>query len=220
MPYAKRSLEQLIDHQDPAWPMVQGWVADAKHPVEILSPSATAGESLVAMQTTTRSPLGAVVFHTGGVLIDHGWIRLLGSGHPRLPRSMPRWNFACGMVESNTPPRAVLIADDVLGGFFALNGGRFAAEGHSVWYYAPDTLRWEDTEKGYSDFVHWSLVGDLDEFYAPYRWAGWQAEAERLAGDEAFSIHPPLSAEGGPIEQRQRGTVPLRELFRLHVGTI
>jgi hypothetical protein len=36
------------------------------------------------------------------------------------------------MVESETPPPAVLIADDVLGGFFALNGGRFAAEGHSV----------------------------------------------------------------------------------------
>ena len=63
-------------------------------------------------------------------------------------------------VESDTPPPAVLIADDDLGVFFALNGGRFAAENHSVWYFAPDTLRWEDTGKGYSDFHYWSLVGD------------------------------------------------------------
>jgi Protein of unknown function DUF2625 len=46
----------------------------------------------------------------------------LGSAHPRLPRSLPRWNFGCGMVESETPPPAVLIADDVVGGFFALTG--------------------------------------------------------------------------------------------------
>ena len=124
------------------------------------------------------------------------------------------------MVESETPPPAVLIADDVLGGFFALNGGRFAAEGHSVWYFAPDTLRWEDTEKGYSDFVLWTLAGDLDKFYTPHRWRGWQADVERLAGDEAFSFYPPLSADGGPVEQRHRGAVPLKELFRLHIGTI
>jgi hypothetical protein len=220
MAYARRSLEQLIDHEDPAWPMVQGWIADAKHPVEILSPAETAGESLVSIQNTTRSPLGAIVFNTGGLLIDHGWLRLLGSGHPRLSRSLPRWNFACGMIESDTPPPAVLIADDVVGGFFALNGGRFAAEGHTVWYFAPDTLKWEDTEKGYSDFLYWSLVGDLDKFYAPHRWHGWRADVEPLAGDEAFTFYPPLSAESSAVEERHRGVVPLEQLFRLHVGAI
>jgi len=220
MAYVRRALEQLIDDEDPAWPLVQGWVAEAKNPVEILSPSQTAGASLVSMQVTTRSPLGAIIFNTGGVLVDHGWIRLLGSGHPRLPRSLPQWNFDCGMVEADTPPPAVLIADDVLGGFFALNGGRFAAEGHSVWYFAPDTLRWEDTEKGYSDFVYWSFGGDLDGFYAPYRWRGWQTDVDRLAGNEAFRFYPPLSADGGPIDQRHRITVPLEELFRLQIGKI
>jgi len=220
MTYEKRSLEQLMNREDPAWPLVEGWIAEAKHPVEILSPSETAGESLVSLQVTTRSPLGAVIFHTGGLLVDHGWLRFLGSGHPRLPRSLSRWNFACGMVEADTPPPCVLIADDVLGGFFALDGGRFAAGGHTVWYFAPDTLTWEDTERGYTDFLYWSLVGDLDGFYAPYRWPGWQAEVGRLAGDKGFSFYPPLSAEGGPIEQRDRGAVPIDELFRVHVGAI
>jgi hypothetical protein len=216
----KRSLEQLINREDPAWPLVEGWISEAKHPVEVLAPSESAGDSLLSLQVTTRSPLGAVVFHTGGILVDHGWIRFLGSGHPRLPRSLPRWNFACGMVESDTPPRWLLVADDVLGGFFALNGGRFAAEGRTVWYFPPDTLEWEDTGRGYSDFLYWSLVGDLDAFYASYRWAGWQAEVGRLAGDKAFSFYPPLSTDGGTIEQRHRAAVPLAELFRLNVGAI
>ena len=65
MAYLRRSLAQFIDHEDPAWPVVQGWIGEAKHTVEILSPSETPGESLVSTQTTTRSPLGAVVLHTG-----------------------------------------------------------------------------------------------------------------------------------------------------------
>jgi Protein of unknown function DUF2625 len=220
MTYEKRSLEQLINREQPAWPLVQGWIADAAHPVDILSSSETAGESLVALQVTTRSPLGAVVFHTGGLLVDHGWLRFLGSGHPRLTRSLPGWNFACGMVESETPPPRLLIADDVVGGFFALNGGGMAAEGHTVWYFAPDTLTWEDTKRGYTDFLHWSLLGDLDGFYAPSRWPGWQADVARLTGDEAFSFNPPLSAQDGPIADRHRGPLPVAELFRLHVGTL
>ena len=36
--------------------------------------------------------MGAVIFETGGILIDEGWLRILGSGHPRLPRSLPDWN--------------------------------------------------------------------------------------------------------------------------------
>src|SRR5262245_8992381 len=139
MSYVKRSLNELLNDDEPAWPLVQGWIRDAKRPVEVLPAPACAGDKLVCMQVTTRSPLGAVIFHTGGILVDHGWIRILGSGHPRLPRPLPDWNFQCGMAEGAVPPPWVLKADDILGGFFALNGGRFAPEGHSVWYFAPDT---------------------------------------------------------------------------------
>lgn len=220
MAHVSRALEQLVDRADSAWPEVQQWIAEAKNPVEVLNPSERAGETLVSVQVTTRSPLGAILFHTGGLLIDHGWIRFLGSGHPRLPRSLARWNFACGMVESDTPPPAVLIADDVLGGFYALNGGRFAARGRTVWYFAPDTLRWEDTEKGYSDFLRWCLAGDMAGYYAPYRWSTWKPDVEQLPGDRAFIFYPPLHAEDGSIDKRHRSTVALEQLFRLHVGTI
>src|SRR5271157_1490427 len=117
MAYTKRQIEDLIDSAEPAWPLVLGWVKEAIHPVEVLPPSENACNSLVSVQVTTRSPLGAVILHSGGILVDHGWLRLLGSGHPRLPRSLPSWNFACGMKEANEPPPCLLVADDVLGGF-------------------------------------------------------------------------------------------------------
>src|SRR5438105_2276535 len=88
-----RQLEDLLDQNDPAWPLVQEWIRSANHPVEVLPPSEPQrGEALVQLQVTTRSPMGAVVYETGGLLIDDGWLRLLGSGHERLPRSLPAWN--------------------------------------------------------------------------------------------------------------------------------
>jgi hypothetical protein len=220
MAFVRRALEQLLNHEEPAWPLVQSWIAEATNPVEVLPPADDAGESLECVQITTRSPLGAIIYHTGGLLIDHGWLRLLGSGHSRLPRPLPAWNFSCGMAESNTSPAWLLVADDVLGGFFAMNGGRFSAEGHTIWYFAPDTLEWEDTNLGFTDFLIWCLSGELEQFYTPYRWPEWQAEVASLAGDKAFSIFPPLFLESLSIEQRSRRAVPVQELYELYVGEI
>jgi len=55
---AMRTLEELLEQDEPAWPMVQEWIGDAKNHVEVLSPRDTRGDSLVALPVTTRSPLG------------------------------------------------------------------------------------------------------------------------------------------------------------------
>ena len=88
-----RPLSELIDTDDPAWPEVQEWIAGATNAVEVLPVNeADRDAALHAIQVTTRSPMGAIVFETGGLLIDHGWLRVLGSGHSRLPRSLASWN--------------------------------------------------------------------------------------------------------------------------------
>lgn len=220
MSYVKKDLGQLVNRDEPAWPLVQEWISEAVRPVEVLPPSEQSAEALVSVQVTTRSPMGAILFHTGGLLVDHGWTRILGSGHPRLPRSLPAWNFACGMQDSDTPPPWVLIADDVVGGFFALDGGRFGGHKHTVWYFAPDALQWEDMECGYSQFLCWCFSGKLDVFYETWRWPGWEAEVSQVGGDQALHIYPPLFAEGPSVGQRHRASVPIMEVFRMNVGAV
>ena len=89
----RRSLRDLLAVDDPAWPLVQSWIREATNPLEVLLvDERQRGQALEDTQVTIRSPMGAVVYETGGLLVDHGWLRLLGSGHPRLPRSMPVWN--------------------------------------------------------------------------------------------------------------------------------
>ena len=173
---AVRNLRDLISG-DPAWPLVQEWIAAASNRVEVLPASEPARSlALEATQVTTRSPMGAVIFETGGILIDGGWLRILGSGHPRLPRSLPDWNKGRTWTEEHRVPPILLVADDVVGGLFAVNGGGFDGPPGHVHYFAPDRLGWESLESGYSDFLQWTLQGDLEAFYEGQRWPGWLAD--------------------------------------------
>ncbi len=170
---------------------------------------------LEELQVTTRSPMGAVVYETGGLLIDGGWLRILASGHPRLPRTLPGWNKGRTWIEAESPPPILIVADDVVGGSFAINGGALDGPQGHVHYFAPDRLEWESLERGYSEFVQWTLQGDLGTFYAGQRWPEWPADVSTLAGDQAFSIYPFLWAKGPPIEERSRKAVPMAELVEV-----
>jgi len=202
-----RDLDELLSN-DPAWPMVQELISAATNHVEVLPPDQnTRGEALVQTQVSTRSPMGAVIYETGGILVDHQWLRILGSGHPRLPRSLPAWN------ERLDQPGLWFVADDVLGGFFAINGGALPSAPGSMSRFSPDTRKWADLEMGYSDLLAWCLEGDLAKFYADQRWPGWVSDVARVGGDGGFMVYPFLSAEGPRIAERTRTEVPIHELY-------
>lgn len=214
-----RSVEELLATPEPAWPLVEGWIRSASSLVEVLPPDSSKNrEALLATQVTVRAPLGALIWETGGILVDDGWVRVLGGGSPaRLTRSISSWNRGRSYTRDGERPPFLLVADDAVGGFFALNGGSLrGGEGH-VNYFAPDTLAWEDLALGYSDFLRWLLNGDLEGFYGDLRWPGWREEVSAISGDEALLIYPFLSAEGPPIEHRRRGRVPVEEVYALHV---
>lgn len=88
-----RSVDELINNTEPGWTLVQQWINSAKNKVEVLScDTAKAKDALYKTQVTTRSPMGAIIYSTGGLLVDNGWIRILGSGNSKLNRTLPDWN--------------------------------------------------------------------------------------------------------------------------------
>ena len=155
-----RPLSELIDRDDSAWPLVQGWLAEAAVSVEVLAADpVSADAALHSTQVTTRSPLGAITHNTAGLFIDHGWLRVPGAGgHPRFQRSLPGWN------EGRTD-RFFLIADDAVGGSFAMNGGSLGDDLKNIYYFAPDTLHWQPCGFGYSTWLTWALSAKLHQFY-------------------------------------------------------
>lgn len=191
-----------------AFPTIQDWVAASPLDVEVLSTTPQEGRrTLEALQVTTRSPMGALAFHTGGLLVDHGWLRILGAGCSALPRALDRWNFINGVPRCEF---GVLVADDVLGGFFA-----WFREPRTVHYFAPDSLEWEDSELGYTDWLNWALSERLHQFYVDHRWQGWEREVTPLRGTTGLVVFPPLFTEKSNIADRKRGPVPVEELWRL-----
>ena len=213
-----RTLEELINKEEPAWDLIQEWLQEAINSYEVLPRDAKRAETeLLNAQITTRSPMGAILYETGGILINGGWIRLLGSGCERLDRGMFQWNKGKTFEDYGQPPAFLLVADDILGGFFAINVGAFGQDDlGQIYYLAPDTLSWEPMNCGYSEFVCWTLEGDIDLFYEPYYWKGWQEEVPKLNGNQVFSFFPFLwTKEGQQIEAVSRKVVPIEESYRL-----
>lgn len=203
-----KTLEELINKDEPGIDLIREWTKSATNHFEILPPSSQCDDVLLETQVTTRSPMGAVAHETGGIVIDHGWLRFLGSGHPRLSRTLSGWN-------QGKTNGLYLIADDAAGGFFALNGGAFDEGVGAVYFWSPDDLEWEPMEFGYSDFLYWALTEDLSEFYAGMRWEAWKSEVLELSGDRCFTFYPFLWTSEGSAETSHRGDVPVAEAFSL-----
>ncbi|MDR6196682.1 DUF2625 domain-containing protein [Siphonobacter sp. SORGH_AS_0500] len=217
-----RPLEQLINETDSGWPLVQEWISKAKNKVQVLPCNTNrAKDALYKTQVTTRSPMGAIVYATGGLLIDHGWIRVLGSGCSKLNRSLPDWNKGKSFKEFGQRPGVLLIADDVAGGFFAVNGGALGSDAGKVYYLSPDQLEWVPLDLTYTDFLHFCFNGDLATFYKDLRWKNWKSDVEKLNGDTVFNFYPYLwTKEGQNINKVSRKPVPIEEQYLLNLDLI
>jgi hypothetical protein len=207
-----RPLQDLIDVQDPAWPGLRSQIAQAKNACEVLDRIPSRAESvLLFLQVTTHSTLGAIAFETGGLLIDSGWIRVLGSGCDRMEGDLRSWND----TSRNRIENALIVAHDALGGVFALDGGAFGESQGSAFYFSPDCLEWEPLEHGYTGLLTFFLEGDLDGFYGEYRWPTWRTETPAIKPDQAFSHFPPLFTKEGRSPGVSRRAISAEEHFGL-----
>ena len=107
----------------------------------------------------------------------------------------------------------LIVATDVVGGIFAINLGKFDEGIGDVWYFAPDTLDWEDLELRYSEFIAWLAQGNIDEFYSSMRWTNWRESAKNVEFDKSILIYPFLWSEEVNIETASKSIVPFDELF-------
>lgn len=188
-----------------AWPELSGLIAAAPA-AQVLEGGSVADRAHLGL--TERSYLGALIAHTGGITVDHGWLRLLGGAGGRLP----------SVLDANTDSSGrCVVGFDVLGGVFALDGGSLGVGDGHVHYFAPDSLRWEGLDLTHSEFLTAMLTDAIGHFYGSLRWDGWAADVAALALDRGFSMYPPLwSAEGKDPNASDRRDVPMTEVARDH----
>jgi hypothetical protein len=152
-----RDLGELIEVDDPAWPVLLEEISRSEVPVEVLPADEAQGRCcLLQLQVTVRSYLGAVAVHSGGLLLDGGWLRMYGSGGASsdVMPGIAHVNGFPAVFEPSWRPVGLVVAHDVLGGVFALNGldsadaGRPGEPGEVV-YFAPDSMEWESLQVGH-----------------------------------------------------------------------
>ncbi|MEU1085097.1 DUF2625 domain-containing protein [Streptomyces sp. NPDC005908] len=222
-----READELLNVDDPAWPLLLQELSGTDVPVEVLPGDTEVGRaSLLQLQVTARSNLGGIVLNSGGLLVDSGWLRIFGSPSDADAERLPGLSEINAMPETFDPAwrpvAGLVVAHDVLGGVFALNGGTPREAGRpgepgEILYFAPDSLSWEALGAGHSAWLSWILSGGHQEFYESLRWDGWRAEVSMLNGRQGLSFFPPLwSAEARQdLSATSRRAVSMAELLAL-----
>ena len=172
--------------QSRAWPLVKRWIDQAANDVTTLAPDAAGGQRVLdALGVTERSVLGALAVHTGGLVIDHNWLRVLGGP------ALLDWQAELD--------DGLVVGHDAAGGFFAVG-----KEDGEVRYLIPGGYEWLETEMGHAAWVHWTLMGDIEGFYADMREDGWEEPTAALGHDEGHAASGPAPMRELWAAQRSR----------------
>ncbi|MNK12977.1 hypothetical protein D3C87_310560 [compost metagenome] len=210
-----RQLNELINKDEDAIKLIMVWRNAAKNKIQILeNDSLRSNEALFNTQISTRSPMGAIVFHTGGILIDDGWIRIYGSGSEKLNRNLPNWNKGKTFENFGNKPGYLIIADDAVGGFFLLNGGDLGNDLGKIYYLSPDHNEYEQLDLTYTEFINFCFSGNIDVFYRDLRWKNWEDDFKKLNANEAFMFYPYLwTKEGRDINKVKKNKASMEEIY-------
>jgi hypothetical protein len=214
----RQPLSQLVSNDCSAWIQVQKMAAAGRNPVEILPKTAQrADTALLLAQQSTCSLLGAIIYETGGILVDKGWIRILGSGCSRLDRSLPEWNKGKSILKGRNTYAFLLVADDVLGGFFGIKTAvSNDPDSSSVYYFGPNSLKWKPIGFNYRTFLKYCFSGNIQRFYDDFRWEGWQQDVEQLDGNHVISCYPLLWTKEGRELKVNRKVVPIQKIWEAY----
>ena len=196
------------------WLETQTLLQEAINAAEVLQGNRIQGEMLLhQLQITPRSLVGTIALETGGIFFDYGWLRFLGSGCERMRGSLLSWNLVKGQPMLQN---AFIVAYDVVGGFFVMNGGAFPGAKGDIFYMRPDSLKWQNFHGSYSQLFSWATTGNLEQFYQNMRWPDWKDDVIKLNGDQGFSLYPFLWANTEmAITERSRCVVPMIEMWYL-----
>ncbi|GAA4530733.1 DUF2625 family protein [Amycolatopsis samaneae] len=224
-----RDITELVDVPHPSWPVLIDAFAGSFTAHTVLPPDPErCRATLHQLQVTARSPLGAITLNSGGILVHDGWLRIYGGsggGPAGLPGMAEVNGFPATVEPGWQPSEGLIIAHDVLGGVFVLNGmeperhGRPGPPGGVV-YFSPASLSWEDLEMGHSQWLTWLLDGGSAEHYSELLWPSWRAEVAGLGPRDGITVYPFLWSQEAQedLAATTRKPAPLSQILDLHAG--
>ena len=203
------NINGMFNSNEESVKILNKWICGAVNDIKVTLPNEEKAKLILKnFQLTTNSILGAIVNYTGGIFVRGSIIRILGSGSKNFKRDLYTWNMNKKKID-----KALIVADDIFGGIFVINGGKFNGDLGNVYYFAPDTLEWEDLDLKYSEFIYWAFSGDVKKFYEEFLWDNWEEEFSNIDDNKGISLYPFLWADGPDIKYRSKIIVDIQELY-------
>lgn len=160
-------------------------------------------------QADGSTNFGLLITTSGGVVVN-GVVRLLGSNRAPEYRDITLWNVKFGSAG------AVILGDDIFGGVFAVNTGAFSDKLGNIFYFAPDTLEWEDTELQLSGLFAWLKDGDMTGFYGQFSAEEYEKfRSMNVKFNEVLHILPPQWSAEFKTEPHDVRAIDVSEYYRL-----
>jgi hypothetical protein len=213
-----KPLSVLLENQQKGWDVIMQWSSNARNKIRILPKEDLRADSvLYKTQLFASSPLGAVVYGCGGILIEDGWIRILGSGCKQFDRSIFDWNKGKSCVKFKDQSCYLLVGDDIIGGMYGMKtSGTDEIETGKIFYFGPNSLRWEATGLSYTGFINFCFSGNLESFYEDFRWHSWKDDIQKMSGDQVVSFYPLLWTKEGKEIKVNRKIVSIQKQWEMY----
>ncbi len=196
------------------WDEIKEMLDESNHKIVIYESKEIRNDLIEKMRISNVSALGCIISHTSAIVIDD-WVRVLGSGFNDI-KDIIAFNNDIPDFFNNM----FIVSTDIVGGMYALNIGKYSTGLGKIWYFAPDTLEWENLEMEYSEFISWLAKGNLNEFYETMRWKNWKTLGERTDLNSGILIYPFLWSNEIKIEEATKKIVPFKELININLDYI
>ena len=209
-----KHLERMynMDERD-LWDEIYDLISDSSKEICVFDGDESAGYAeLKKMNLIRKSTLGAIVTFSSGISIDN-WIRIIGQENLIHKGILSYQSY---QKENVTMKSMTIVGQDVVGGIFAINIGKYPEGLKKVWYFAPDNLQWECMDMNYAEFVAWAIQGNTDEFYSSMRWNGWKEDCSKVGFEEMILIYPFLWSKECNLETASKTIVSSDELIRMN----
>lgn len=168
---------------------------------------------LSKMGVDQNSVLGQIVANAYGIVVDN-IVRVYANGDDKVTHNICHCNLELDKSFGN---KKLFVADDVFGGLFAMNNGAFEGSQGKIWYFAPDTLGWNNLEITYPEFITWISSSSFSDFYCAFKWNDFQSNICDIKFNQGLLIYPFLWSKECIIEYADKKIVPFSELISLNL---
>lgn len=143
-----------------------------------------------------------------GYITINRYLKILGND----PNFGLKW--ANNIYGKSCDKTSLLVAYDIFGGLFVIKDYQFGGE--QIWYFAPDTMSWENLEITYKSFIKWICTDEFSLFYSDFPIEYIYSQSIKIEKDEVLLIYPYLWSKEYKTGVPSINVIPFKELFELN----